>query len=142
MQSKEKKRKPSHPPTREVVSNGIKCLKEHGGSSLQAIKKYILANYMVDGEKISFYQEISEGGNIFSGSDKRERSVWICQDDVIFDSPQGQKTNNNFQKRLQRKLPPQRKRQSLGSFGDTLYKNAITNGGCCLKTFDPVTSFS
>lgn len=34
-----------------MVYNAIKSLKERGGSSLQAIKKYIAANYKVDSEK-------------------------------------------------------------------------------------------
>jgi hypothetical protein len=36
-----------------MVGNAIKSLKERGGSSLQAIKKYIAANYKVDSEKLS-----------------------------------------------------------------------------------------
>jgi len=36
-----------------MVANAIKSLKERGGSSLQAIKKYIAANYKVDSEKLS-----------------------------------------------------------------------------------------
>lgn len=45
--------KPSHPPTNEMVHAAIKGLKERGGSSLIAIKKYIAANYKVDVEKLS-----------------------------------------------------------------------------------------
>lgn len=45
--------KPSHPRTSEMVNNAIKSLKERGGSSLQAIKKYVSANYKVDAEKLS-----------------------------------------------------------------------------------------
>ncbi|XP_074035439.1 histone H1-like [Leptinotarsa decemlineata] len=45
--------KPSHPPTSEMVNNAIKGLKERGGSSLQAIKKYIAANYKADAEKVA-----------------------------------------------------------------------------------------
>lgn len=48
-----KKSKPSHPPTSEMVNNAVKTLKERGGSSLQAIKKYLAANYKVDAEKLS-----------------------------------------------------------------------------------------
>ncbi|KAF4523132.1 hypothetical protein B566_EDAN003147 [Ephemera danica] len=44
---------PSHPPTAEMVKNAIKNLKERGGSSLQAIKKYITATYKVDAEKMA-----------------------------------------------------------------------------------------
>lgn len=45
--------KPSHPRTSEMVNNAIKSLKERGGSSLQAIKKYVSANYKVDAEKLA-----------------------------------------------------------------------------------------
>ena len=51
--SKKARAKPAHPPTSEMVSGAIKGLKERGGSSLQAIKKYISANYKVDAEKLS-----------------------------------------------------------------------------------------
>lgn len=50
---KKAKAKPSHPPTAQMVQAAIKSLKERGGSSLQAIKKYIAANYKVDVEKLS-----------------------------------------------------------------------------------------
>ena len=36
-----------------MVNTAIKTLKERGGSSLQAIKKYIAANYKVDVEKLA-----------------------------------------------------------------------------------------
>ncbi|KAJ3631853.1 hypothetical protein MTP99_012958 [Tenebrio molitor] len=45
--------KPSHPPTPEMVNNAIKGLKERRGSSLQAIKKFVAANYKVDAEKVA-----------------------------------------------------------------------------------------
>lgn len=51
--TKNPRSKPSHPPTSEMVNNAIKNLKERGGSSLQAIKKYVSANYKVDAEKLS-----------------------------------------------------------------------------------------
>lgn len=51
--SKKPRAKPVHPRTSEMVANAIKSLKERGGSSLQAIKKYIAANYKVDAEKLS-----------------------------------------------------------------------------------------
>lgn len=50
---KKPRAKPVHPRTSEMVVNAIKSLKERGGSSLQAIKKYIAANYKVDSEKLS-----------------------------------------------------------------------------------------
>lgn len=51
--SKNTRSKPSHPPTAEMVTNAIRSLKERGGSSLQAIKKYASANYKIDAEKMS-----------------------------------------------------------------------------------------
>ena len=51
--TKKPRMKPVHPRTSEMVGNAIKSLKERGGSSLQAIKKYIAANYKVDSEKLS-----------------------------------------------------------------------------------------
>ena len=51
--TKKPRTKPIHPRTSEMVVNGIKGLKERGGSSIQAIKKYIAANYKVDPEKLS-----------------------------------------------------------------------------------------
>lgn len=47
--------KPAHPPTSEMVNNAIKSLKERGGSSMQAIKKYMSANYKIDAEKMSTF---------------------------------------------------------------------------------------
>ncbi len=44
---------PSHPKTSDMVNAAIKNLKERGGSSLQAIKKYIAATYKVDVEKLA-----------------------------------------------------------------------------------------
>lgn len=43
--AKKPKSKPNHPPTSEMVQNAIKVLKERGGSSLQAIKKFISATH-------------------------------------------------------------------------------------------------
>ncbi len=44
---------PSHPKTSDMVNAAITNLKERGGSSLQAIKKYVGATYKVDVEKLS-----------------------------------------------------------------------------------------
>ena len=51
--TKKPRTKPIHPRTSEMVVNAIKSLKERGGSSLHAIKKYIAANHKVDSEKLS-----------------------------------------------------------------------------------------
>merc|ERR1711976_656571 len=47
------KKAPTHPPTSVMVVAAIKALKERGGSSLPAIKKYIAANYKVDVAKLA-----------------------------------------------------------------------------------------
>ncbi|XP_033244169.1 histone H3.v1-like [Drosophila miranda] len=44
---------PSHPPTQEMVDASIKSLKERGGSSLLAIKKYITSEYKCDAQKLA-----------------------------------------------------------------------------------------
>lgn len=44
---------PSHPPTQQMVDASIKTLKERGGSSLLAIKKYIAATYKVDVQRLA-----------------------------------------------------------------------------------------
>ncbi|KAA5582532.1 histone H1/H5 family protein, partial [Acinetobacter baumannii] len=51
--AKKPKAKPSHPKTSEMVNSAIAELKERSGSSLQAIKKYIAAQYKVDAEKLA-----------------------------------------------------------------------------------------
>ncbi|XP_033223338.1 histone H1.2-like [Belonocnema kinseyi] len=43
--------KSSHPRTSEMVTAAISALRERGGSSIQAIKKYIVGTYMLDAEK-------------------------------------------------------------------------------------------
>ncbi|XP_059221603.1 histone H1-like [Stomoxys calcitrans] len=44
---------PSHPPTQQMVDAAIKTLKERGGSSLPAIKKYLASTYKVDAVKLA-----------------------------------------------------------------------------------------
>lgn len=51
--SKKPRVKPAHPPTAEMVNSAITTLKERGGSSLQAIKKYLSSNYKIDAEKLA-----------------------------------------------------------------------------------------
>ncbi|XP_035733113.1 histone H1-like [Vespa mandarinia] len=51
--AKAQRSKSSHPPTSKMVTAAIKELKDRKGSSLQAIKKYIVATYKVDGEKVA-----------------------------------------------------------------------------------------
>lgn len=50
---KKPKAKATHPPTSEMVTNAIKMLKERGGSSLPAIKKYLAGNYKVDVDRLA-----------------------------------------------------------------------------------------
>lgn len=50
---KKSKTKATHPPTAEMVDASITALKQRGGSSVLAIKKYIAATYKVDVEKLA-----------------------------------------------------------------------------------------
>lgn len=43
----------SHPPVADMVRAAITSLKERGGSSNQAIKKYIAANFKVDADRLA-----------------------------------------------------------------------------------------
>ncbi|CAH1392088.1 unnamed protein product [Nezara viridula] len=53
--AKKPKTAPSHPPVSQMVTAAIKSLKERGGSSTQAIKKYISSTYKIDAEKKSHF---------------------------------------------------------------------------------------
>jgi len=65
--AKKPKAKPNHPPTSEMVQSAIKALKERGGSSLQAIKKYISATYKIDADKLSPFIKKYLKGAVTSG---------------------------------------------------------------------------
>lgn len=43
----------THPPVKEMVNNAIKTMNQRGGSSLQAIKKFMKTEYEIDVEKLS-----------------------------------------------------------------------------------------
>jgi hypothetical protein len=51
--AKKPKTAPSHPKVSEMITTAIKTLKERSGSSTQAIKKYIAANYKVDIDRLT-----------------------------------------------------------------------------------------
>jgi hypothetical protein len=53
--TKKSRIKPVQQRTSEMVANAIKDLNEGGGFFLQAIKKYIAANYQVDTEQLSAF---------------------------------------------------------------------------------------
>lgn len=59
--------KPNHPPTAEMVDSAIKTLKERGGSSLLAIKKYLARNYKVDADKLAPFIKKYLKGSVESG---------------------------------------------------------------------------
>lgn len=61
------KAKSTHPPTAVMVNGAIKHLKERGGSSLQAIKKYISATYKIDAEKFSPFIKKYLRNSVISG---------------------------------------------------------------------------
>ncbi|XP_015108288.1 histone H1 [Diachasma alloeum] len=53
--AKNPKPKPTHPSTADMVNTAVKTLAERNGSSLQAIKKYIAANYKIDTTKAALF---------------------------------------------------------------------------------------
>ena len=59
----------THPPVSEMVVNAVKTLKERGGSSLQAIKKFLAAQYKVDVEKLAPFVLWRFDGSIFLSLD-------------------------------------------------------------------------
>jgi histone H1/5 len=46
-----KKAKADHPAWAEMITNAVKALNERGGSSVAAIKKYMMANYKIEADK-------------------------------------------------------------------------------------------
>lgn len=64
---KKPKSAPTHPPTQQMVDAAIKTLKERGGSSLLAIKKYIAATYKVDVQKLAPFIKKYLKGAVASG---------------------------------------------------------------------------
>lgn len=63
----DKAKKSTHPPTAVMVTAAIKSLKDRGGSSLQAIKKYMAATYKVDVEKMAPFIKKYLKGTVISG---------------------------------------------------------------------------
>ncbi|XP_015108289.1 histone H1B [Diachasma alloeum] len=53
--TKDPKPKPSHPSTSEMVFSAIKTLDDRKGSSLHAIKKYMIETYHADTERLAPY---------------------------------------------------------------------------------------
>ncbi|ETN67884.1 histone H1 [Anopheles darlingi] len=51
--AKKPKKVATHPPVNTMILAAIKALKERNGSSLQAIKKYLAANYTADVAKLT-----------------------------------------------------------------------------------------
>lgn len=60
-------KKPNHPRTAEMVDAAIGTLKERGGSSILAIKKYVAATYKVDVEKLAPYIKKYVKGAVIKG---------------------------------------------------------------------------
>ncbi|EDW52841.1 GM19739 [Drosophila sechellia] len=73
---------PSHPPTQQMVDASIKNLKERGGSSLLAIKKYITATYKCDAQKLAPFIKKYLKSAVVNGKlilNKGKRCIWIFQ---------------------------------------------------------------
>jgi len=70
---------PTHPPTQQMVDASILNLKERGGSSLMAIKKYISATYKCDAQKLApFIKKYLKTAVECFGGPEKDRLVWIC----------------------------------------------------------------
>ncbi|XP_055645303.1 histone H1-like [Toxorhynchites rutilus septentrionalis] len=67
-EGKKPKKSATHPPVNEMVLAAIKTLKERNGSSLQAIKKYIGANYKCDVAKLSTFIKKSLKSGVEKGN--------------------------------------------------------------------------
>ncbi|KAL9694922.1 hypothetical protein quinque_014207 [Culex quinquefasciatus] len=65
--AKKPKKPATHPPVNEMVIAAIQTLKERNGSSLQAIKKYIAANYKCDVAKLSTFIKKALKTNVEKG---------------------------------------------------------------------------
>ncbi|XP_019530033.3 histone H1A, sperm [Aedes albopictus] len=64
-----KAKKPStHPPVNDMVVAALKALKERHGTSLQAVKKYIGANYQCDPAKLSPFIKKSLKSGVAKGA--------------------------------------------------------------------------
>lgn len=56
-----------NPSTAKMVSSAIRTLDDRGGSSLQAIKKYLTSNYKIDAVKLAPYIKKYLKGAVISG---------------------------------------------------------------------------
>ena len=65
--AKKPKKVASHPKTSDMVNAAVAHLKERHGSSLQAIKKYIAANYKVDVAKLAPFIKKAVKSGVTSG---------------------------------------------------------------------------
>ncbi|XP_039285582.1 histone H1-like [Nilaparvata lugens] len=82
--SKKPRAKPAHPPTGEMVNAAIAGLKERGGSSLQAIKKYIAANYKADAEKLAPFIKKYLKTAVASGALTQPKGKGVTAMDVVY----------------------------------------------------------
>lgn len=71
-----KPKKPAaHPKYCDMIKAAITSLKERGGSSRQAILKYICANYKVDGDKAKNHLKIALRAGIKNGTLKQSKGT-------------------------------------------------------------------
>ena len=81
--------KPAHPSYAVMIATAIKALKERGGSSRQAIMKYILANNKIaDAEKAKVRAKLASGSYWLprNSSLSRDPSSWPRKNKIeIFD---------------------------------------------------------
>lgn len=71
-----KPKKPAaHPKYSEMIQAAVGSLKERGGSSRQAILKYILANYKVDEKQANSHLKLALRAGVKSGSLKQSKGT-------------------------------------------------------------------
>ncbi|XP_067677513.1 histone H1-delta-like [Haliotis asinina] len=69
------KKAASHPKYCDMIKKGITALKERGGSSRQALLKYILANYKVDSNAAKVHLKLALRAGVKNGTLKQSKGT-------------------------------------------------------------------
>lgn len=84
-------KKSTHPTSSVMVIEAVTALQERKGSSLQAIKKYIAVNYIVDAEKMARYIRQAIVKNVEDGVLVRVRGKGVGATGSFKLAPKGKK---------------------------------------------------